>query len=181
MQKKGKALTVWLTGLSGAGKSSISYLLKEELLKQGCKVEILDGDVLRQSLTSDLGFSKKDRQENIRRIGFIASLLTRNGIFTIVSVISPYRSARNEVKQLIGDFLEVYVNAPLDICEKRDVKGLYEKARSGKIQNFTGISDIYEPPVEPDIECKTHQEDIAESVCKILSKIVELGYIHEKQ
>ncbi|BAZ23340.1 adenylyl-sulfate kinase [Kalymmatonema gypsitolerans NIES-4073] len=176
MVEKQRGVTIWLTGLSGAGKTTICQFLETELRSQGYKIEVLDGDVVRQNLSKGLTFSKEDRDENIRRIGFVAHLLTRNNVIVLVSVISPYRAIREEVKEKIGDFIEVYVNAPLEVCEQRDVKGLYKKARSGEIKNFTGIDDLYEIPLEPDVECKTHQESVAESANKILNKLEKLGY-----
>lgn len=176
MVEKQRGVTIWLTGLSGAGKTTICQFLETELRSQGYKIEVLDGDVVRQNLSKGLTFSKEDRDENIRRIGFVAHLLTRNNVIVLVSVISPYRAIREEVKEKIGDFIEVYVNAPLEVCEQRDVKGLYKKARAGEIKNFTGIDDLYEIPLEPDVECKTHQESVAESANKILNKLEELGY-----
>ncbi len=169
---------MWLTGLSGAGKSTIALALAEVLKEKGRKrLELLDGDIVRQNLTKGLGFSKEDRDENIRRIGFVAHLLTRNGVIVIVSAISPYRDIRQEVSDRIGDFIEVYVNAPLEVCEQRDVKGLYKKARSGEIKQFTGISDPYDSPLTPTVECRTDQETIDESVAKIITKMTELGYL----
>lgn len=176
MLEKQHGVTIWLTGLSGAGKTTICRFLETELLQQGYKTEVLDGDVVRKNLSKGLTFSKEDRNENIRRIGFVAHLLTRNNVIVLVSVISPYRAIREEVKEQIGDFIEVYVNAPLEVCEQRDVKGLYKKARDGEIKNFTGIDDVYEIPLKPDVECKTHQENVAQSANKILSKLKELGY-----
>jgi adenylyl-sulfate kinase len=164
-------LTVWFTGLSSAGKSSISQALYEKLWARGYKVESLDGDIVRQHLSKDLGFSKHDRDENIRRIGFVAELLTRNGVIVLVSAISPYRAVRDEVRRRIGHFLEVYVNAPLATCEQRDVKGLYRRARAGELQHFTGLDDPYEPPEAPDIECHTERETLAESTAKVLDAI----------
>lgn len=147
------------------------------LLSQGYKVEVLDGDAVRQNLTKGLGFSKEDRDENVRRVGFVASLLSRNGVIVLVSAISPYRNIREEMRQRIDNFVEVYVNAPLDVCERRDVKGLYQKARSGQIKNFTGIDDPYEPPLNADIECRTDLESLEESVSKVLAKLEERGYV----
>ncbi|MCL6749992.1 adenylyl-sulfate kinase [Nostoc sp. CCCryo 231-06] len=178
MVEKQRGVTIWLTGLSGAGKTTICGFLDTKLRSQEYKIEVLDGDVVRQNLSKGLTFSKEDRNENIRRIGFVAHLLTRNNIIVLVSVISPYRVIREEVKAQIGDFIEVYVNAPLEVCEQRDVKGLYKKARVGEIKNFTGIDDLYEIPLKPDVECKTNQESVAESANKILSKLEELGYIN---
>lgn len=171
-------VTIWFTGLSGAGKTSISSVLEQKLLSYGYKkIEILDGDIVRQNLTKGLGFSKEDRDENIRRVGFVANLLTRNQVIVLVSAISPYQEIRQEVRERIGNFLEVYVNAPLAICEQRDVKGLYKKARAGEIKNFTGIDDPYEPPLNPDVECRTDLETIDESVAKVLAKLKFLGYL----
>lgn len=169
MQQSG--VTVWFTGLSGAGKTTICKAVEQKLLEQGYKVEVLDGDIVRQNLTKGLGFTKEDRDENIRRIGFVAQLLTRNGVIVLVAAISPYRDVRNEVRQKIGNFIEIYVNAPLDVCEQRDVKGLYQKARSGQIKNFTGIDDPYEAPTYPEVECKTDHENLDESVTKVLEAI----------
>jgi len=172
-----RGVTVWFTGLSGAGKTTISKAVADRLRAAECKLEVLDGDVVRTNLTKGLGFSKEDRDENIRRIGFVSHLLTRNGVIVLVSAISPYRSVREEVKERIGDFVEVFVNAPLAVCEDRDVKGLYKKARSGEIANFTGISDPYEAPTNPTIECRTDLETEEESVNKVLAKLQELGYL----
>lgn len=161
-------LTIWLTGLSSAGKTTISQAVYERLRTAGYKVEPLDGDVVRQHLSKGLGFSKEDRDENIRRIGFVAHLLTRNGVVVLVSAISPYRAIRDEVRRNVGAFMEVYVNAPLEVCEQRDVKGLYRKARAGALRGFTGIDDPYEAPLAPEVECRTDLETIAESAEKVL-------------
>lgn len=176
-QEQKCGVTIWLTGLSGGGKTTISEFLEKELRSQGYNVTLLDGDVIRQNLTKGLGFSKEDRDENIRRIGFVADLLTQHGAVTIVSAISPYRNLREEIRQRIGNFIEVYVNAPLDVCEQRDVKGLYKKARAGQIKQFTGIDDPYEPPLAPEVECRTDRESVAESANKILAKLRELDYV----
>jgi adenylylsulfate kinase len=175
MEQKG--VTLWFTGLSGAGKSTISHQVEAKLRAEGYKVEILDGDIVRTNLTKGLGFSKEDRDTNIRRIGFVADLLTRNGVIVIVSAISPYRAIREEVRQKIGNFVEIFVNAPLTVCEDRDVKGLYKKARSGEIKMFTGISDPYEPPNNPEIECRTDLEELEESVNKVFTSLEKLGYL----
>ena len=169
MERRG--VTVWFTGLSGAGKSTIDQALAEKLKSEGYGLEILDGDIVRTNLTKGLGFSREDRDENIRRIGFVAHLLTRNGTIVLVSAISPYREVREEVRDRIGDFLEVYVSAPLDVCEERDVKGLYKRARAGEIKGFTGIDDPYEAPLNPDINCQTHQETLEESVTKVMAAL----------
>jgi adenylylsulfate kinase len=166
--------TLWFTGLSGAGKTTISAEVARKLKEQGYRVEVLDGDIVRQNLTKGLGFSRADRDENIRRIGFVAELLSRNGVVVIVSAISPYREARNQVRSKIKHFLEVYVNAPLAVCEARDVKGLYKRARAGEIQQFTGIDDPYEPPLDPDVECQTQLESVDESVTKVMKAFEHL-------
>jgi len=172
-----RGVTLWFTGLSGAGKTTISQAVAEALRAKGYPLEILDGDIVRQNLTKGLGFSKEDRDENIRRIGFVSHLLTRNGVIVLVSAISPYREIRQEVREKVKDFVEVYVNAPLAVCEERDVKGLYKRARAGEIKAFTGISDPYEPPVNPEIECRTDKEELSESVAKVLHKLQELDYV----
>jgi adenylylsulfate kinase len=171
-------VTVWFTGLSGAGKTTICRAVEQQLQEQGYPVEVLDGDVIREILTKGLGFSKADRDENIRRIGFVAHLLTRNGVIVLVSAISPYREIRDEVRQKIGNFVEVFVNAPLEVCEARDVKGLYKRARAGEIKLFTGIDDPYEYPLHPEIECRTDQEMLEESVVKVCAVLDKLGYLH---
>jgi bifunctional enzyme CysN/CysC len=164
-------VTVWFTGLSSAGKSTLSRAVYERLWARGHRVESLDGDEVRQHLSRGLGFSKEDRNENIRRIGFVAEMLARHGVIALVSAISPYREGRDEVRARIANFLEIYVNAPLNICEERDVKGLYRKARSGEISGFTGIDDPYEPPRSPEVECRTDRETIAESAQKIVDAV----------
>ena len=164
----GRGMTVWLTGLSSSGKSTLGQLLYDRLWAMGHKVELLDGDTIRRNLCKGLGFSKEDRDENIRRIGFVAELLTRNGVVVLVSAISPYRAVREEARRLIGAFVEVYVNAPLSVCEQRDVKGLYRKARSGQLPGFTGIDDPYEPPEKPEVECRTDLETPQQSAERIL-------------
>lgn len=163
---------VWLTGLSGAGKSTIACAAEAELIGQGIPVEVLDGDAIRQHFSRDLGFSKQDRDENVRRAGYIAGLLARHGVVVLVALISPYRAGRNEVREQIENtgvlFLEVYVNAPLDVCATRDPKGLYGKARRGEIRSFTGLDDPYEPPFSPDVECHTDRESVETSTQRVL-------------
>ncbi|MCU0537281.1 MAG: adenylyl-sulfate kinase [Hydrococcus sp. Prado102] len=176
---KQRGVTVWFTGLSGAGKTTITQAIEKKLREHDYPVEILDGDIVRENLTKGLGFSKEDRDENIRRIGFVANLLTRHGVIVLVSAISPYREIREEVKARIGDFVEVFVNAPLAVCEDRDVKGLYKKARSGEIKAFTGISDPYEPPLNPEVECRTDLETLDESVKKVWQTLEEMGYLRK--
>ena len=166
-------LTVWFTGLSGAGKTTLNQAVHEYLAGRGFPVETLDGDEVRRHLGRGLGFTKEDRDENIRRIGYVAGLLTRHGVIVLVSAISPYRAAREEVRREIGAFVEVYVNAPLEVCEQRDVKGLYRKARTGQIHGFTGIDDPYEPPLDPEVECRTDRESVEESVEKVIDYLEE--------
>jgi adenylylsulfate kinase len=174
-----QGVTVWFTGLSGAGKTTICQAVEKALRSQGHKLEVLDGDIVRENLTKGLGFSKADRDENIRRIGFVAHLLSRNGVIVLVSAISPYRAIREEVRQKIGDFVEVYVSTPLEVCEQRDVKGLYKRARAGEIKQFTGIDDPYEPPLNPEINCQTHQESVEQSAQNVLNRLKALGYIDQ--
>ena len=159
--------TLWFTGMSGAGKSTASSLLAERLRAIDAKLEILDGDVVRTHLCKDLGFSKQDRDENIRRIGFVSKLLSRNGVIVMVAAVSPYREIRDELKEQIPNFVEIYMQCPLDELIKRDVKGLYKKALAGEIENFTGISDPYEPPLTPDITICSSEETPEEGVAKI--------------
>ena len=170
-------LTVWFTGLSCAGKTTLSFAVAEELRSLGYTVEILDSTVIRQDIGKNLGFSKADRDENIRRIGFLAHLLTRNRVIVLVSAISPYNEVRSDVKKRIDDFIEVYVNAPLEVCEARDKKGLYQLAREKKIKEFTGIDLPYEAPLNPDVECCTDLETVAESKEKVILKMINNGYL----
>ena len=174
---KQKGVVVWFTGFSGAGKSTIADALTEKLKSEGYQLEVLDGDEIRENLTKDLGFSKEDRDTNIRRIGFVAKLLARNGVIVLVPVISPYRAIREEMRKQIDNFIEVFVNAPLSVCEERDVKGLYKQVRAGKIKQFTGIDDPYEAPTNPEIECRTDLEELSESVDQIFNKLKASEYI----
>ncbi len=173
-----KGFTVWFTGLSGAGKSTIAEMLYHEFQAREMKTEILDGDVVRQTLSKGLGFSKEDRDMNILRIGFVAELLTRNGVATICCPISPYKEARDAVRARIGDFIEVYVYATVEeIAAHRDPKGLYKKALAGEITHFTGVDDPYEAPEAPELVVDTILEDPQESLRDVLEKLQELGYI----
>jgi adenylylsulfate kinase len=172
-----KGFTVWFTGLSGAGKTTVSQLVAEEIRKRGRNVEILDGDVVRTHLSKGLGFSKEDRDTNIRRIAFVCKLLTRNGVAVIAAAISPYRDVREEARREIGNFVEVYVRCPLEVCIQRDVKGLYQKALRGEIPNFTGISDPYEEPLAPEVVLDTHLQSPEECARKVIAKLEELGYL----
>ena len=169
--------TLWFTGMSGAGKSTIANTIAPRLKAWGKQVEILDGDEVRTNLSKGLGFSREDRDTNIRRIGYVAHLLTRNGTVAITAAISPYRAIRDEVRGRIGDFVEVYVKCPLDTLVARDVKGLYKKALAGEIKEFTGVSDPYEPPLHPEVVVETDRETVEESVNKILARLQELGFI----
>ena len=171
--------TLWLTGMSGAGKSTISDRIIERLRTAGARVELLDGDIVRTNLSQGLGFSREDRDTNIRRIGFVSELLTRHGVIVVVAAISPYRSTREEVRQKIGHFVEVFVNCPVEVLAERDVKGLYKKALAGEVGNFTGISDPYEPPLNPDVEVRTDRETVDESLDRIWAELTRLGYIKD--
>ena len=172
-----KGFTLWFTGLPCSGKSAVADRVAEMLKERGLKVERLDGDIVRQSLTRDLGFSKKDRNENIRRITFVAKLLTRNGVVVLTSFISPYRKVRAYARQEIGNFIEIFVRCPLEVCIERDVKGMYKKAIKGEIKEFTGISDPYEEPLNPELILDTDKETLEESASKVIQKLNDLGYI----
>jgi adenylyl-sulfate kinase len=175
-----KGFTVWFTGLSGSGKSTIAEMLYHELQARDMKVEILDGDVVRQNLSKGLGFSKEDRDTNIMRIGFVAELLTRNGVAAICCPISPYKETRDACRRLIGAFVEVYVHATVDeIAEHRDPKGLYKKALAGEIKNFTGVDDPYEAPEDPELVIDTMSEEPAQSLQHVLDVLAKLGYIED--
>jgi adenylyl-sulfate kinase len=170
--------TLWLTGLSGAGKSTLAGALAKRLRAEGVAVEVLDGDEVREHLSKGLSFSREDRDTNVRRIAYVAKLLTRNGVGVITAAISPYRSTRDEARRQIGDgFIEVYVNASLDTCIRRDVKGLYGKALAGEIASFTGVSDPYEAPTDPDVEVNTEREALDESVEHVLGALRERGLL----
>lgn len=172
-----KGFTLWFTGLSGAGKSTISKMVEERLRAANAKVEVLDGDVVRTHLSKGLGFSKDDRDENIRRIGFVCELLARNGVIAIVAAISPYRAVREEVRARIANFVEVYVECPIEVLAERDVKGLYKKAMAGEIPQFTGITDPYEPPASPEVTVHSSTETPEQSVEKIWATLKRLGLI----
>lgn len=175
--EKNEGFVVWFTGLPSSGKSTLAQRVKDELLKRGFRVEVLDGDVVREHISRGLGFSKEDRDENIRRIYHVAYLLKRNGVVVITAAISPYREIRNEARNLLKDFVEVYVSCPVEKCMERDVKGMYKKALAGEIKNFTGIDDPYEPPENPEVVCETDKETVEESVKKIMNKLIEMGYV----
>ena len=178
--RHGRGFTLWFTGLSGAGKTTIADIVERELRARHGKVEVLDGDIVRTNLSKGLGFSREDRDTNVLRIGFVADLLTRNGVGVIVSAISPFKEVRDQVRRNIGeDFIEVFVDAPLEVCAERDVKGLYKKAFSGEIPQFTGVSDPYEAPVAPELHIKTDEEDAQESARKVIGYLEELGYLRQ--
>ncbi|HLN93614.1 MAG TPA: adenylyl-sulfate kinase [Thermoanaerobaculia bacterium] len=177
-----KGFTLWFTGLSGAGKTTISHLVEKELQDRGSRVEVLDGDVVRENLSKGLGFSKEDRDTNIRRIAFVADLLSRNGVPVITAAISPYREIRDEARELMGDrFIEVFVKASVEVCAERDVKGLYEKAFKGEIKEFTGVSDPYEPPLNPELTLDTEHQSAEESANAILGLLEERQLIPAAQ
>jgi len=175
-----RGFTIWFTGLSGAGKSTLAEALEPVLKARGHNVEILDGDVVRTNLSKGLGFSKEDRDTNILRIGFVAHLLSRNGVAVITAAISPYKDIRDQNRALIGDFVEVYVECSIPELTRRDVKGLYEKALKGEIQNSTGISDPYEAPEHPEVVVNSEHETVEESMNKILAYLESAGYISKE-
>src|SRR5437762_9193948 len=170
-----QGFALWFTGLSGAGKTTIADYLTQEFRKRGYKFEVLDGDVVRTHLSKGLGFSKEDRDENIRRIGFVANLLERNGVIAITAAISPYREIRDEVRSTHKNFVEVFVSCPLETLVERDVKGLYKKALAGEIKNFTGVSDPYEAPLAPDVLVDSSVETVEESAARLLDHLLETG------
>lgn len=172
-----KGFALWFTGLPCSGKSAIADRLAERLREQGLRVERLDGDIVRQDLTRDLGFSKADRDENIRRVTFVSKLLARNGVAVLTSFISPYREMRDRARREIGEFVEVYTKCSLEECIRRDVKGMYKKAMAGQIKEFTGVSDPYEEPLNPEVLIETDKETLEDSVQRLLTRLRELGYL----
>ncbi len=172
--------TIWFTGLSGAGKSTLSEAIEQRLKERGRNVEILDGDVVRTHLSKGLGFSREDRDTNIKRIGFVCGLLTRNSVICISAAIAPYAEAREWARKEIGNFVEVYLKCPIEVCRQRDVKGLYKLVDEGKIKNFTGVDDPYEEPEHPELVVETDKETVEESVNRIFAKLVELGYLEDE-
>jgi len=169
--------TIWFTGLSGSGKSTLSEVIEQRMKALGRNVEVLDGDIVRTHLSKGLGFSREDRDTNIKRIGFVCNLLTRNGVICISAAIAPYRDARDWARKEIGNFIEVYVRCPIDVCRQRDVKGLYKLVDEGKIKNFTGVDDPYEEPLHPELIVETDKETVDESVARIFAKLTQLGYL----
>ncbi len=176
-----KGFTIWFTGLSGAGKSTLSEAIEKRLKARGHNVEILDGDIVRTHLSKGLGFSREDRDTNIKRIAFVCSLLSRNGVICISAAIAPYREARQWARQEIGNFVEIYVKCPIEVCRQRDVKGLYKLVDEGKIKGFTGVDDPYEEPEHPELVVETNKETVEESVARIFAKLVELGYLEPEE
>src|SRR5579883_2623676 len=173
--------TIWFTGLSGSGKSTLSDVIEKRLRERGRNVEVLDGDIVRTHLSKGLGFSREDRDTNIKRIAFVCSLLTRNGVICISAAIAPYREAREWARKEIGNFVEVYVKCPIEVCRARDVKGLYKLVDEGKITGFTGVDDPYEEPEHPELVSETDKETPEESVQRIFEKLVELGYLEPEE
>jgi adenylylsulfate kinase len=169
--------TAWFTGLPCSGKTTIADGVADVLRERGYNVERLDGDIVRKGLTSDLSFSKEDRNENIKRVTFVAKLLTRNGVAVLATFVSPYRERRKKTREDIGDFIEIYTRCPVEVCIERDIKGMYKKALAGEIKNFTGIDDPYEEPENPELIIDTDKESIEESVQKVLVRLEELGYV----
>jgi adenylyl-sulfate kinase len=169
--------TMWFTGLSGAGKTTVAHIVERALRERDLRVEVLDGDVVRTHLSKGLGFSREDRDTNIRRIAFVANLLTRNDVAVIVAAISPYRSVRDEAREMIGRFVEVFVAAPIEECIRRDVKGLYKKAIAGEIPVFTGVSDPYEEPLDPELVLDTTKESPEDSARRVIATLERLGYL----
>lgn len=173
---------VWFTGLSGSGKSTLAHAVEEALHQHGCRTFVLDGDNVRHGLCGDLGFSAQDRQENIRRIGEVAKLFMEAGVIVLTAFISPYSADRERVRGMVeyGDFIKIYVKCPVSVCESRDVKGMYKKARAGLIEEFTGISSPYEEPEHPDIVVDTAQETLGESVGKVIAGMYARGVVRER-
>ncbi|WP_291495688.1 adenylyl-sulfate kinase [Desulfocurvus sp.] len=169
------SFTLWFTGLSGAGKTTLSRCVYLELRRRGLAAELLDGDIIRTNFSSELGFSRRDRDVNVRRIGFVSHLLNRHGVVSVVAAIAPYALARAQNRELLENYVEVFVNCPLEVTERRDVKGLYARARAGQISNFTGVSDPYEEPRTPEVTCFTDREDVATSVGRVLEYLQDKG------
>src|SRR6266581_4710968 len=176
-----QGFTIWFTGFSGSGKSTLSEIIEQRLRARGRNVEILDGDIVRTHLSKGLGFSREDRDTNIKRIAFVCGLLTRNSVISISAAIAPYSEARDWARKEIKNFVEVYVKCPIEVCRQRDVKGLYKLVDEGKIKGFTGVDDPYEEPEHPDLVVETDKETIEESVTSIFAKLTELGYLEPEE
>ena len=181
-QNKHKSAVLWFTGLSGSGKSTLAHCVEEDLYRLGCRTIVLDGDNVRHGLCGDLGFSDTDRKENIRRIGEMSKIFVEAGVITLSAFISPFSKDRNRVKELLeqGEFIEIFVDCSVDVCKKRDVKGLYKKAEKGKVVNFTGISSLYEPPESPDLVVNTENQTLDQSVKLIMSLLIDRGIINNE-
>ena len=173
-----KSVVIWFTGLSGSGKTTLAQAVEEKLHQAYCRTMLLDGDNIRHGLCKDLGFSNEDRKENIRRIGEVAKLFIESGAITLVSFISPFKEGRDKVKELLGGVIEIYVKCPINVCENRDVKGMYKKSRANEIEDFTGIDSLYETPISPDLIVYTDQETLGESVNKVLGVLINRGIIN---
>jgi adenylylsulfate kinase len=173
--------TIWFTGLSGAGKSTLSEIIEKRLRDRGRNVEVLDGDIVRTHLSKGLGFSREDRDTNIKRIAFVCGLLTRNGVVCISAAIAPYHEAREWARNEIGNFVEIYVKCPIEVCRQRDVKGLYKLVDEGKLKGFTGVDDPYEEPENPELVVETDKETVDESIARIFAKLEELGYLEAEE
>ena len=176
-----QGFTIWFTGLSGSGKSTLSEIIEQRLKARGRNVEVLDGDIVRTHLSKGLGFSREDRDTNIKRIAFVCGLLTRNGVICISAAIAPYREAREWARREIGNFVEVYVKCPIEVCRQRDVKGLYKLVDEGKLKGFTGVDDPYEEPEHPELIVETSKETVEESISRIFAKLEELGYLESEE
>ena len=174
-----RGVVVWLTGLPCSGKSTLAAALSSALATSGKRVEVLDGDVVRRELSQELGFSRRDRDINVQRIGYVAGLLAKHGVIVIAAVVSPYADARRRVRELCGEFVEVYVRCPLEECERRDVKGMYRKARAGALPAFTGVSDPYEPPTAPEVIIDTQRSTLEDSLRELVANLVLRGYVDE--
>jgi adenylyl-sulfate kinase len=174
---KHEGFTLWFTGMSGAGKSTLSERIMTRFREGGARAELLDGDEVRAALSPNLGFTREDRDTHILRLGFVSQLLSRNGVISVVAAISPYRETRDEVKRSIPRFVEVFVDCPIDVLTSRDVKGLYKRALAGELKNFTGISDPYEPPLQPDVAIRSDRESIGESLEKIWLELIRKGLV----
>ena len=179
-QNNHKSVIMWFTGLSGAGKSTLAHCVEESLYQLGCRTFVLDGDNIRHGLCGDLGFSIDDRSENIRRIAEVAKLMMESGVITLTAFISPFRAEREKARQIFphGEFLEIYCKCPLEVCEQRDVKGLYKKARQGQIKDFTGISSPYEEPVSPELVVNTAESSLEDCAAQVLELLVDRGVIN---
>lgn len=175
--KENNGFTLWFTGLPCSGKTTVADIVAEKLKAKGMCIERLDGDIVRQGLTRDLGFSKEDRDMNIERVTFVAKLLSRNGVGVIATFVSPYREARGKIRDETSNFIEVFTNCPVEECARRDVKGMYKKAYAGEIKDFTGVDDPYEEPESPEIVINTHEESEEESVDVIIGKLTEMGFV----